>query len=575
MRIRYLAPALLILLSFGGCRHQVSHSFAAHWQALPAELQGEVQGMPAHWSSMGSGGAVSSANALATEAGIEILRRGGNAVDAAIAVQWVLAVVEPQSSGLGGGGFMLVYKAASRSAHALDAREELPANAPEDLFRDAVGKPLPFTERIRGARAVGVPGTVALMQYAHTHMGSGKVSFAETLARAIALAENGIRVSPRLSQAMKLNRERLLAQNGNNPYLKSDEPYQIGEVLYQADLACTLRLIAREGAEVFYTGRIAREIVNTATSNRVYASRLSLADLAAYRVVERKTETAMFRGATLYTVGAPASGATVIKTLSAARLPAGKAESQAILPELLRSGKQAFAERERKLEDPDFASRVAQSGAHNEAHNTTHISVIDGDGNAVSYTSSVETSMGSALIVRGRGFVLNNQLSDFAAEAGVVNAVTPGRRDRVTALNTSGRETQGGKRPKSSMSPLVIVARDGSVVALGSPGGPTIVGSVAIVAAHVLLGTELQQAVNAPRAVMMPHGKALVELPLRREKNFLQALKVAGVEADLRRRIISIGSVQAVAYHAPTKKYTASSDLRREGLGLVVAPEVD
>ncbi len=575
MRVRYVLILFFFLFSAAGCRREVSHSFAAHWQALPAELQGEVQGMPGHWSSVGSGGAVSSANALATEAGVEILGRGGNAVDAALAVQWVLSVVEPQSSGLGGGGFMLIYKSATQNAVALDAREELPANAPADLFRDAAGKPLPFAERIRGARAVGVPGTVALLEYAHSHLGSGKVTFAETLARAIFLAENGIRVSPRLSQAMQLSRERLIAQNGNNPYLKGEQPYKIGEVLYQSDLADTLRLIASEGAKVFYNGSIARDIVATTSANRTYASRMSLADLAAYRVVERRPVTQTIRAATLYSVGAPTSGATLLKTLATARLTAGKNDPQGLLPELLRAGKVAFAERERTLEDPDSTGGAGAGGGGNEAHNTTHISVIDREGNAVSYTSSVETSMGSALVVRGRGFVLNNQLSDFAAEAGVVNAVAPGRRERKTALNASARETYGSKRPKSSMAPLLIVRRDGSVTALGSPGGPTIVGTVAAVAAQLLLGAELQQAVNAPRAVMMPHGKALVELPLRREQNFLQALKAAGIEADLRRRVISLGSVQAVAYDAKTKKFTASSDLRREGLGLVVAPEAD
>lgn len=573
LKVRIL-PAL-ILLVFAACRSDVQHSFAAHWQALPAELHGEVQGMPGHWAPVGTGGAVSTANALASQAGIDILRRGGNAVDAAIAIQWVLAVVEPQSSGLGGGGFMLVFKAATQTAHALDAREELPAAAPENLFLDAAGKPLPFSERIRGARAVGVPGTVALMQYAHRRYGSGKISFAETLDRAIQLCENGIRVSPRLSQAMSLNRERLIEQNGRNPYLKGDKAYAIGEILYQNDLADTLRLIAREGSAVFYTGRIARDIVATTSASRHYASRLSLEDLAAYRVVERPTETAVVNGAKLFSTPAPASGATVLKVLKDAGPFVETVTVETLLPKLLRHEKLAFVERERTLQDPDFAAGRKPGSEIKEAHNTSHISVIDSEGNAVSYTTSVETSMGSALFVRGRGFVLNNQLSDFAAEPRVVNAVEPARRDRVTALNDDARQTKGGKRPKSSMSPVIIVARDGSVTALGSPGGPTIIGANITVAAQVLAGTELQQAVNAPRALMMPHGKALVELPLRRNQKFLQSLKAAGIEADLRRRIISLGSVQAVQYNASSKKFTAASDLRREGLGLIVSPEVD
>lgn len=574
-RLNMRSGILSVLLLAVGCRGEVQHSFAAHWQALPAELYGEVQGMPGHWSSVGTGGAVSSANALASEAGIDILRRGGNAVDAAIAMQWVLAVVEPQSSGLGGGGFMLVYRSATRSAHALDAREELPAAAPEGLFRDSSGKPLPFAERIRGARAVGVPGTVALMQYAQQRYGSGKISFADTLQRAIALAENGIRVSPRLSQAMMLNRDRLIEQNGMNPYLKGERPYNVAEVLYQPELAGTLRILAREGSAAFYTGGIAGDIVATANANRIYASKLSQTDLAAYRVAERRVESAVVSGATLYSVSAPASGGTVLKTLRSARLPAAVTGSTGILPDLLRAEKTAFAERERTLQDPDFDTASRSGNEVKEAQNTSHISVIDNDGNAVSYTTSVETSMGAALFVKGRGFVLNNQLSDFASEAGVVNSVVSGRRERRTALNKEARETTGAKRPKSSMSPLIIVRRDGSVAAIGSPGGPTIVGAVAVVAAQLLAGSELQEAVNAPRALMMPHGKALVELPLRRDLKFMQSLKAAGIEPDLRRRVISLGSVQAVSYNAVTKKFTAASDLRREGLGLVAKPEVD
>ncbi|HNM99310.1 MAG TPA: gamma-glutamyltransferase, partial [Turneriella sp.] len=189
--------------------------------------------------------------------------------------------------------------------------------------------------------------------------------------------------------------------------------------------------------------------------------------------------------------------------------------------------------------------------------------------------------------VRGRGFVLNNQLSDFTALPGKVNSVEPGRKFRQNALNEEAR-SPGGKRPRSSMSPLIMRFDDGRVVALGSPGGPTIVGTVALTAVRVLAGQELQQAVNAPRALMMPHGKALLELPLRRNKAFLQALPLAGIEADLGRKIISLGSVQAVECTPTAQKdrvtvaektqsmvCTAANDLRREGLGLVPNIRVD
>ncbi|MFZ5627752.1 MAG: gamma-glutamyltransferase family protein [Spirochaetota bacterium] len=578
-----------LLLILSGCRGgDVAHSAAAHWLALPAELQGEVQGMPPHWSVQGTGGAVSSANPLATAAGIEVLQSGGNAIDALLAVQWVLAVTEPQSSGLGGGGFLVYYDARSKMAYALDGREEQPAAAPADLFLDSNGNPLPFAERIAGARAVGVPGTVALMDYALRRFGSGKRSWQELFMRAIALAQHGIRVSPRLAQAMALSRDRLLKQNGDSSaYLRSREPYKVGEAFYQHDLAATLKRLSEKGATDFYTGSIATDILATVQLNSTYRSSMAAQDLSGYRVAERQVLRARVNSATLYSIGAPASGATVLKMLQAMR-SAGQGD-ESLLLQALQSGKIAFAEREKTLEDPDFAAARVAGESPGEAHNTTHVSIIDAAGNAVSYTSSVETSLGSALEVRGRGFVLNNQLSDFATPPGKVNSVEPGRKIRRTALNEDAR-APGGKRPRSSMSPLIMRFDSGRIVALGSPGGPTIVGTVALTAARVLAGQELQTAVNAPRALVMPHGKALIELPLRRNKLFLQALPRAGIQADLGRKVISLGSVQAVectplAQQAAGRPVspengqsmfcTAASDLRREGLGLVPQIKVE
>lgn len=560
----YLAPLLAL-----SCRGEVAHSFAGAWQALPAELQGEVQGMPAHWPVEGKGGAVSTANALATEAGIQILTKGGNAIDALLAVQWVLAVVEPQSSGIGGGGFLLYYHAKTKKVYALDGREELPENTDENLFRDSSGKPLPFPERLRGARAVGVPGTVALMEYAQKRFGSGKLAFAATFARAMELAKQGIRVSPRLHQAMKLNRERFIRQNGGyNPYLRSAEPYQIGEAFYQRDLAATLETLAAKGAADFYSGGIAADIVNTVTQSRDYASRMTLADLKQYRVAERRVAERALALNRMYSVSAPASGDFMLNAIPAAPVPL--ASETLLFSASLAAQKQAMAQRESLLEDPDFKAAKAPGLAGRESENTTHVAIADAEGNIVSYTSSVETSMGSALVVSGRGFVLNNQLSDFAAEKGTVNGVETGRRERRTVLNPEAKETKGAKRPKSSMSPLIILRADGSYAALGSPGGPTILGTNALVAARYLAGEDLQQAILKPRALVMPNGKTLVELPIKRDPALVAALRARGFDIDLRRNVISLGSVQAVGYDARTKKFTAASDLRREGLGLVV-----
>lgn len=575
---RKFRSPLLILLLFGlaTCREPVQHSFVGAWQALPVELQGEAQGLPAHWAVEGDGGAVSTANALATQAGIDILKQGGNAIDALVAVQWVLAVVEPQSSGLGGGGFLLYYDNKTRRVYALDGREEAPAAIQESIFLDSYGKPLPFSERVKGARAVGIPGTVALLDYAFKRWASSKFAFAQTFEHAIHLARNGIRVPPRLAQAMEYNRERLIRQNGEvNPYLRSGKAYAIGEPLYQSDLARTLERLATKGATDFYTGAIAEDIQRTVAHARDFRSAMTLSDLEAYRAVERRVEERTIGGARVFSVSAPSSGKYTLEALTL--FESGISEREKLVRSL-KAQRKAFIGREKALEDPDFAvlkEKTIPRVTIPEAQNTTHVAIADSVGNIVSYTSSVEMSMGSALVVKGRGFLLNNQLTDFTPQPGRINSIEQGRKVRVTALNTEARETLGAKRPKSSMSPLIILKKNGSYAALGSPGGPTIVGTNALVASRILSGEELQDALNATRAVMLPHGQALVELPIKRNTLWVKYLRAAGIDLLLKHNIVSLGSIQAVEYDTQRRKFIAASDLRREGLGLVLEPQVE
>lgn len=537
---------LLLSIAFiaWACRAEVAHGFAGSWAALPAEMHGEIQGMPGHWSVEGSGGAVSSANALATEAGIDILRRGGNAIDALLAVQWMLAVVEPQSSGLGGGGFLLYYEAKTKKVFALDGRETAPRGIDVSLFQDSKGAALPFKERIAGARPVGVPGTVALLAQAKVRFGSPKLTFSDTFTKAIAVARNGLRVSPRLSQAMGYSRDRLIAQNrGSTTYLKGDkQAYKVGEVLLQRDLADTLEILAREGHQIFYEGVIGRDIIATLRANSIYASSIDAHDLATYRVHERTPEQITLGDSRLFSVGAPASGRATLATIAGAG--AIRTSDMELLARVLLAEKKAFTQREIELEDP-------------QKENTTHVSLADSEGNIVSYTSSIEMSMGSAIEVRGRGFLLNSELTDFSPDSKKINGVA------------------AGKRPKSSMSPLIMLKTDGSYVALGSPGGATIVGTNALIATRLLAGDNLADAILKPRAVQLPSGKAILELPLRRDASGMGYLKSRGVEIDLSRKIISIGSVQAIGFDARRKVFSAASDLRREGLGLVVNPVAD
>ncbi|MBV6494287.1 MAG: Glutathione hydrolase proenzyme [Turneriella sp.] len=568
----------LIIFIFFSCRGEPFHSFRDAWRSLPAQMQGETQGIPANWALYGEGGAVSTANALASEAGIQILKKGGNAIDALLAIQWVLSVTEPQSSGLGGGAFLLYYDAKHKKFFAFDAREEVPALAGENLFLGKDGKVLPFLERIKGARAVGVPGTVALMEYVKKKFGSPAISFKETFGKAIVLAKNGIRVSPRLSAAMEQNRSRLLLQNeGAIPYLRGGDAYRVGEILYQDDLRTTLEILAEEGSIAFYEGNIAKDIVNTVSKNRIYASSMTLADLKDYRVVERKVAQRNFWGASLFSVSAPASGEY---TLYAVSLLSAFQDEEIGLRQNLLSQKEAFRLRESTLEDPDWVKAISRKSAQyeknlHESENTTHVSIIDAEGNVVSYTSSVEMSMGSALVVKGRGFLLNNQLTDFNPVPGKINSVEGGKKTRRTALNEEAKQTQGRKRPKSSMSPVILQKNDGTIFAFGSPGGPTIVGTNALFASLLLSGESMEKAILKYRAVMLPNQEAIVELPLRTKNNFIMSLKRSGIPVALNRRILSIGSIQAVSYNTRTKTFSAISDLRREGLALVVKPQLD
>ncbi|HRP70396.1 MAG TPA: gamma-glutamyltransferase, partial [Turneriella sp.] len=309
----------------------------------------------------------------------------------------------------------------------------------------------------------------------------------------------------------------------------------------------------------------------------VAASTMTDSDLKNYRVAERPVAVRCIGKNIFYSMSAPASGAY---TLAAVTNAPQSASEDSFFKASLAAQQQSFIQREKTLEDPDWnwvkknQSVPEKSSAH-ESENTTHVSIVDVEGNIVSYTASVEMSMGSALFVQGRGFILNNELTDFTPIPKRVNAVEQGKRGRVTALNAEARETVGGKRPNSSMSPLIFEREDGTFFALGSPGGPTIVGVNALVAARLLRREELAAAVLAPRAIAMPSGHIIAELVIKQNRELVEALHRSGFPIDTTRKIISLGSVQAVSFNPKTNTYRAVSDLRREGLALVAKPKVD
>ena len=444
------------------------------------------------------------ANPLAASAGREILRAGGSAVDAAIAVQLVLNLVEPQSSGIGGGAFLVHWDGAARKVTTLDGRETAPAAAKPDRFMKD-GKPMPFREAVVGGRSVGVPGTLKLLEEAHRRW--GKLPFDALVAPALQLAEEGFAVSPRLNGLLagekELPRNALAAAYFYEP---DGKPKAVGSILKNPAFAATLRAIAAQGSDAFYKGPIAEDIVATVTGHPSNPGDITLADLAAYRVEEREPVCGTYRVWRLCGMGPPSSGAVAIQQMlgilegqDLRRMGPG-AEAAHWFSE---AGRLAFADRNLYLADPGFLgvptgglvdhdyirsrallvnpersmgrarpgeppSKRAQLLAPSDGieHGTSHISIVDAAGNAVAMTTTIEDGFGSRLMTKG-GFLLNNELTDFnfaPEEEGkpVANRVEP------------------GKRPRSSMAPTLVFDAFGRLYAVvGSPGGSQIIGYVA------------------------------------------------------------------------------------------------
>lgn len=444
------------------------------------------------------------ANPLAASAGREILRAGGSATDAAIAIQLVLNLVEPQSSGIGGGAFFVHWDEAGRALVTLDGRERAPQAARPDRFIGADGKPMKFIDAVVGGRSVGVPGTVKLLEEAHKRW--GRLPWATVMAPAIKLAEEGFTISPRLNGL--LSGETNLAKDPRAFayfYEPDGKAKAVGTVLKNPPFAATLRAIAERGSDAFYSGPIAEDIVSTVTGHKTNPGDMTLADLQAYKVEEREAVCGSYRVWRICGMGPPSSGAIavqqmlgILETQNMARL-GPSAESAHWFSE---AGRLAFADRALFLADPAFVSvpvsglidrdyirsraglvspdksmgrakagdppnKRAQLFAPSDGieNGTSHISVIDADGNAVSMTTTIEDGFGSRQMTKG-GFLLNNELTDFN--------FAPEEEGKPVA-----NRVEGGKRPRSSMAPTLVFDAFGRLYAVvGSPGGSQIIGFV-------------------------------------------------------------------------------------------------
>ncbi|WP_320201967.1 gamma-glutamyltransferase [Agrobacterium sp. rho-13.3] len=474
---------------------------------------------------------VAAANPLAAEAGRKVIAEGGNAVDAVVAVQTVLGLVEPQSSGLGGGSFLVYYDAASNKMTTFDGRETAPMEATPKLFLDDKGQPLKFMDAVIGGRSVGTPGTVRLLEDVHKKY--GKTPWADLLKPAETLATDGFQVSPRLASLIASEGERLKKYDGPRGYFydASGAALKAGTVLKNPAYAETLKTIATGGADAFYGGPIAEAIVKTVREASGNPGVLSLTDLANYRTKEREPVCAQYRALDICGMGPPSSGAVavgqilgVVENFDIKALGPDNVESWRLIGDAQRL---AFADRERYLADPDFmplpvkgllrkdylatraslldgdkalAADVVKAGEPEWDHallfgrgptlempSTSHFVIVDKQGNVVSMTTTIESGFGSRLMTNG--FLLNNELTDFSfnthdGSLPVANRVEP------------------GKRPRSSMAPTIVMKDGKPLLAIGSPGGSQIIGYVAqALIAYIDWGMPVEKIVSQPHLI--------------------------------------------------------------------------
>lgn len=461
----------------------------------------------------GENGVVTSANVYATQAGLQVLEQGGNAVDAAVAVSYALGVVEPQASGLGGGGFMLVHTADGQDSF-IDYREVAPAAQDAYTWLDEEGNVKNNgTANSRGGLAIGVPGEVAGMEYAIENFGSGNVTRQEIMQPAIDLATQGYLVSTYQSQQIT---DHYADMTGDYPvlgsyYLREDGlPYQNGDVLRNPDLAKSLTLIAEQGADVFYNGEIADAIM---AEIEKYEGVMTREDLANYKVNLREPVKSTYRGYEIISCPPPSSGGThliqILNILENFDIGSMEVNSPEYVHVFSEAFKAAFADRAEYMADTDFVENVPIEGLTNkdyaksiadkitdqsqvwekgnpgqyEGNSTTSFSVADKEGNIVTVTQTIECSFGSAVAIPGYGFILNDQMHDFSTDPESANCV------------------EGGKHPLSSMSPTVVLNEDGTpFMTLGSPGATRIFPTIVQVVSRVIdSGMTLQDAVNTAR----------------------------------------------------------------------------
>lgn len=525
----------------------------------------------------GKHGVVATAKPEASQVGIDILKRGGNAVDAAIAAAFAMGVLEPDTNGIGGGGFMILRLASMKEAVVIDFRETAPAAARPDLFKlDEKGRILDHAGT-EGGLSIGVPGDVAGLLHALETYGSRKFSRARILQPAIAWATRGVPVTANLDRNIKDSLEKI---SRSEPcaavFLEDGLPFEVGARIKNPDLAKTLTLIAAKGAKGFYRGGIAARIAGEVQK---LGGILTVEDLAGYQVKVRKPVVGSYRGYTILSVPPASSGGThlieLLNVMETFDLKALGRDSGASLHRWAEAMKLVFADRAAYMADTDFAkvplaglvskdyarelaARISAEEAAKaplpgdpsrfESGSTTHLSVMDKAGNMVAITKSIGLLFGSGVLVPGTGILLNDHMSDFVPRPGSPNSIEP------------------GKRPLSSISPsLVLDPKGRSFMTVGSPGATRIFTTVAQVISHVIdFGLPLQEAISAPRWFQANAGSLSVEsrLPEPTRKELASHGHKLSVKGDWDPYF---GGVQAVLFDSKSKLLVGGADPRRDG----------
>jgi gamma-glutamyltranspeptidase/glutathione hydrolase len=472
----------------------------------------------------GAHGMVASTNNLASEVGVEILKRGGNAIDAAIAVAFALAVVHPSAGNLGGGGFMMI-RLRNGETTAIDYREMAPAAATHDIYLDQSGNLIKGEgSSTVGYRAAGVPGTVAGLELALKKYGSGRLTWAKLIEPARRLASEGFRVSDSLSRGLKRNEAKFAPyEDSRKIFLNNGKLFQEGDILREPELAQTLERLQKNGPREFYEGLTARLI---ADDMKRHQGLIALEDLKGYVAKERKPVSATYRGYEVVTMPPPSSGGVVLIEMlnilegyDLRKMGWSSADRYHVMAEAMR---RAYADRAEFMGDADFvnvpvaglidknyATRLRKSismerastsqqvragqPAGAESLETTHFTVVDAEGNAVANTYTLNDSYGGKVVAKGTGVLLNNEMDDFAAKPGTPNmyGLIQGERNAVAAR----------KRPLSAMTPTFVLRADHSLwFTVGSPGGATIINTVMQIVTNVIdYDMNIQQAIDAPR----------------------------------------------------------------------------